>query len=617
MSLNVPASRHQELIRNWVSECQSGNGSHVICQHSRAAHQTLRTARQLGCVIELMTDGASGEMLFRLQNLEANDPASLDVPYATVSHHYSSSQQRLPLAAELRDDLSNWHTVAHLPSWLQQAAKAASASSVSHLWEPTLCSQNHGDGDREGTAEIYAGAVFNIACLADQTADQDISVEPSSREQDQEKDAIPIVGPSWAAQHPLALYQSNMFREAVVSSPLWTASSFHQGLLLAPATLFVVDEGQRQQRLWWHCADGALYSDAIATGVPVGDSTNDASSSDESESPQVCMLGTHTVDIQALLAQFFHPNVPTAQRYFSPAERLAALWTSVAMAYSQIEVDGEKDETAEKRSAILQDTAVLVRRLTLNSTTIGNDSNDDKKSTAMSIYAHGTWSGGLVYQLAWHGDALRQEQLPRRPRRGLPSWSWLSFQGPIIFEFLLSSGAAGLMAPYLDPTRPHVVPAATAAFEPNDGDNDSGSPPTRIQASGKLLEASMDVYDETGGLELVGSSGHAAVYFDCEDEEDRVLKSPGQVQGQVAGGYVVWPLFTQVDDAWRVESRGLVLREVLTGQALDSPELPMFVRCGWFQYSSADQEQTEGGPQKDLLELVRGDVSMHKKFLLV
>src|SRR5687767_12796590 len=118
MSLNVPASQHKELIQKWVSECQMGVRSHAVCQHSRAAHQTMRPARRLQRVIQLMTNKKGSSILFRLQ--EVDKEATFDAPYATVSHNDLSSQLHRSSNAELGDDLSEWRTVTHLPSWLQQ-----------------------------------------------------------------------------------------------------------------------------------------------------------------------------------------------------------------------------------------------------------------------------------------------------------------------------------------------------------------------------------------------------------------------------------------------------------------------------------------------------------------
>ncbi|KAH8726953.1 hypothetical protein GQ44DRAFT_770882 [Phaeosphaeriaceae sp. PMI808] len=536
MSLNVPVDHHEELIKKWVSECQSGTGSHATCQRSRAAHQSLQTPRQLRRIIQLMVDATSGDILYQLQDLEAIKGKFLGVPYVTVSHHDVSSRSRPSLPVETGGGLSTWHTVTHLPAWLQETAKTAIASSINHLWEPMMC--HDGEENDAEIAEIYAVGVFNIAHLAD----------PNSGR----RDVIPLVSPSWAPQHLLALYQGTMFRDTVVDSPLWTMPSFHQALLLSPATLFFIEGGDGQKHLWWQCADGALYSNTAASGVTIGDSV---SFGDKTDNPGIRMVGTHTLDIQALLAQFLHPDVQTKQRYASPADRLAALWTSVAMAYSQV----EPNEAKEKG---LQDTADVVRRLALNP----NSSDDMRK--AMETYAYGAWSGGLIYQLAWHGDPLRQEELPQS-RQQLPSWSWLSHNGPIVFEFLLSEGAAGLNVQHLDPMRAHIGLVAMAEFEPNDYQS-KDSPATRIRARGRLLQASADLYHETGGLQLVSNSDYVGVHFDCADEEVRALGSKG-------GSYIVWPIFAQVDDNGRIESRGLIIRQVLTNQHVDIQTLPVFI----------------------------------------
>ena len=88
------------------------------------------------------------------------------------------------------------------------------------------------------------------------------------------------------------------------------------------------------------------------------------------------------------------------------------------------------------------------------------------------------WAGGLINQLVWQDVVLRQEDLLRGRRPSLSSWSWLSFDVPITFEFLLSSGGVGLMVPYFDSVRPHVKPVGTAAFDPNDHIRIQALPPT-------------------------------------------------------------------------------------------------------------------------------------------
>jgi hypothetical protein len=433
--------------------------------------------------------------------------------------------------------------------WLQQAAKVAALASIPYVWESTLCSH---DGDRDRAAEIRTGGIFNIALLESPTYSQ--------------KDAVPLVNPSWAKQSLLAVYQSTMFRDAVVHSPLWIEPSFHQAFLLAPATLFVV-LGE-VQHLWWHCADGTLYSDVVATGVPIGDSVN-------SGTPGMRMLGTHTLNTQVLLAQLIQDNDSV-----SLGERLAALWTSIAMAYSQTDAN----------PPILEDTANVVRSL------VSHPQKDDGMDDIMKTYANGTFSGGLIYQLAWHGDPVRQESLPTRRRRSIPSWSWVSSSCPIVFEFLVSCEAAGLVVPYLDPQRAHIVPVATATF-----DNDSNT----IRCCGNLLEADITCYQLAGMLQLADKFGEAAVHFDNEEEEERALKSQGLEK------YVAWPVFAHVDNYGRLEARGAVLRDVET----NAQTLPSYVRCAWFQYSSVDQESV--GSCEELLKLARGDESMHKDFLIV
>jgi hypothetical protein len=236
-----------------------------------------------------------------------------------VSHHDGFSTFA---AVDLKTNLSSWYAARNLPMWLQQAAKVSALASIPYVWESTLCSH---DGDRDRAAEIRTGGIFNIALLESPTYSQ--------------KDAVPLVNPSWAKQSLLAVYQSTMFRDAVVHSPLWIEPSFHQAFLLAPATLFVV-LGE-VQHLWWHCADGTLYSDVVATGVPIGDSVN-------SGTPGMRMLGTHTLNTQVLLAQLIQDNDSV-----SLGERLAALWTSIAMAYSQTDAN----------PPILEDTANVVRSL--------------------------------------------------------------------------------------------------------------------------------------------------------------------------------------------------------------------------------------------------------------
>lgn len=181
MSLNVPAGQHKELIRNWVAECQNGTGSHAACQYPRVAHQKVQSTRLLRRIIQITIDKASSGILFRLQILQNPDEAAFDAPYATVSHHDCSSQQYQSLTAELADDVAVRRTVERLPFRLQQAVKATAASSVSYLWDPTLCLHDEGDDYRGGTgsAEIYSGAVFNIAYFADPKKMTRISVNRS------------------------------------------------------------------------------------------------------------------------------------------------------------------------------------------------------------------------------------------------------------------------------------------------------------------------------------------------------------------------------------------------------------------------------------------------------
>lgn len=103
--------------------------------------------------------------------------------------------------------------------------------------------------------------------------------------------------------------------------------------------------------------------------------------SNDSGGHEIRLLGIHTLDIQALLAHFFLLEILKAQIYTSPSQRLAALWTSFAMAYSQIEVSKESDASSQKRLENLQDTADFVQRLKLSRANSENDiDNDDTTS---------------------------------------------------------------------------------------------------------------------------------------------------------------------------------------------------------------------------------------------
>jgi hypothetical protein len=466
--------------------------------------------------------------------------ATHELSYVTVVQDAAATQSG---NLDSDADFSTWQTTEGLPSWLQNAVKVANAASILYIWEPMLCSQ---DEDSDNKAEIYAGAVFNICLLNGSESGQN--------------DAISLVNPGWAPQSLLAVYQNTMFRNAIVETRLWNQPLFHQALLLAPATLFITDGGNH---LWWHCGDGAIYGDTVPAGVPVSDGSND-------EGPGVRLLGTHTLDTKALFAQLFYSNGST------PAEEpLAALWTSVAIAYSQ---------TGGNEKA-LQDAANVMRDILFTQ-------NNDKDTP---IYNHGAWSSGLIYQLCWHGDPMRQDELPAHSRQSIPSWSWLSSASPIVFEFLVSSEAAGLIVPYLDSARTKVVPVASATFE---GDH------RRIRARGILLEANLENSESTGMLHLSEKCGEAGVHFDSEEEE----KGSSKINGS---RYMVWPIFAHVDDDERLESRGVVLRKM----GNDDQELPVFARCGWFQYSSADQEIA--GLADELLQLANRGENKHVEFLIV
>jgi hypothetical protein len=522
-SFNVPASQHAELVRRWTSECQAKPSTDI--------------ARRPQRVLELKSDETSGKTLVRLQDVVATHEMS----YVSVVQDATATQSG---AVDSDDNISTWQTTEQLPSWLQNAVRVANASSIRYIWEATLCAQY---GDSASTAEIYAGAVFNIALIAG---------SGSSR-----SDAIPILSPAWAPQSLLAVYQNTMFRHAVVETPVWKQPSFHQALLLAPATLYITNRGSH---LWWHCGDGAVYGDVVAAGVPISDDSSEVISG-------IRMLGTHTLDTRVLLAQLLH------SKGSAPVEdRLAALWTSVAMAYSQT----GGDEKA------LQDAANVMRNLL-------STQNNDKDTP---VYAHGAWSSGLIYQLCWHGDPMRQDELPARSRQSIPSWSWLSSLSPIVFEFLVSSEAAGLVVPYLDSTRAKVVPVASATFC---RDN------SRIRARGTLLEANLESSESTGILNLADKYGEAGVHFDSEEEEVRSSKTDSLPR------YMAWPIFAHVDEDERLESRGVILREM----EKDEQGLQLFVRCGWFQYSSADQEVA--GSAEELLKLAKGDESTHVEFLIL
>jgi hypothetical protein len=116
----------------------------------------------------------------------------------------------------------------------------------------------------------------------------------------------------------------------------------------------------------------------------------------------------------------------------------------------------------------------------------------------------------------------------------------------------------------------------------------------------------METYESTCTSHLSDKCGEAAVYLDSAEEEKRLSKAEGFLR------YIAWTVFAHVDGDERLESRGVVLREL---EEDAQGRLLVFARSGWFQYSSAEQEVA--GLVENLWKLANGHTSAHFAFLIV
>ncbi|KAK9413604.1 hypothetical protein SUNI508_11813 [Seiridium unicorne] len=148
---------------------------------------------------------------------------------------------------------SEWHSIELLPLGLRDVADIALAVGISHVWEPVLCSKL-GD-DETNFPGIYAAGTFNIVLTESVIVSQCLLSSLSG------KTHPPLVRPAWSPDELYTVYSSTLFADLMTPSPVRARATYHQSALLAPATIYFL-----QNIPWFLCGTGILGSALFPSG---------------------------------------------------------------------------------------------------------------------------------------------------------------------------------------------------------------------------------------------------------------------------------------------------------------------------------------------------------------
>ncbi|KAK8074139.1 hypothetical protein PG994_005038 [Apiospora phragmitis] len=456
-------NRSHEVIKNWVSECVSGAEDHVSCRQRRLAAGAVREDFRIAMLeIQSGKEGGSNAITFSIRELEARELSR--VPYAIVTHGWPDMESWVSHLPTYSPE-SEWCPVDVLPSGLQETIRLALAGGVSYVWEhhlPVRTSSTSAYPTKRQISNLYAGAAFNIASFAANTSTTNESA-------DQGPAAPPLVHPKWSPDDLLMVY-SDTFDDDLASSPLWGHASFHQAVLLSPATLYC---GLEQP--WFHCRSGTLRNATLPSG--------------KARSGPVCSTPKPTTLDKA-----------AAEWGGDFGLGLAELWTAFVAELSEAVAGGPGGE-GEDRSEIADAAGLELQALNISSRSgaVASDKGDltggrfgelryshglwyyppsspSSKSASPMLLSDSTTTSMLGFQLLWHpgSDHREPETWDRRLRRrtrpsaasgALPTWSWQSIANPVTYDFLIAEDATSTMS-QLAPGK-MVLPRGTINLVPD------------------------------------------------------------------------------------------------------------------------------------------------------
>lgn len=373
---STDSRRKMDLAQSWIDDC--------LCYHNQCSRAF---ESSLWLPTRLVDTGPMGGPI-KLRLIETRDE-SIDDPYMTLSYCWGGIIGSQLTLANL-NDMKTGMSLSKLPKTIQDAIRVTRQLNVRYLWVDSLCIIQNCRADWQieaaSMADVYRNSFLTIAALGASNSEQGLfskrdplSCSPCWMFKDEDDWEVFV--------HPDI--EDQMLKSWVDFAPLHDRGWVVQERLLSPRTLnFGVP-------LVWECCEI---------------SAND--------------LGLENFT-ESTATRF---NTPFRQRYNQqPENRLR---------------HGEQQTSMQDNIKFLKSWRSTLKLFTGTTLSIKADRlpaiqgliKEIQRSTGWKN-AFGLWECFMVEELMWSPDQTPHARLPN-----VPTWSWISVEGRVIYAFQVSNG---------------------------------------------------------------------------------------------------------------------------------------------------------------------------------
>ncbi|PYH81285.1 HET-domain-containing protein [Aspergillus uvarum CBS 121591] len=391
-------SRLLKLVKFWLERCTQ---EHVRCRLSSSAPWV--PTRLLHLV--------PGERGMLVKMVVTKD-AVIDGQYMTLSHRWPVKPcRRLMLTASTFSQLQRGVNVRKLPQSFQETVELASYLGIKYLWIDCLCIMQDRDDLSDWHREaptmhmVYSHSFLNISATFSSTGLESLFHQAETFA---ETWPSPIDINVRGTMRKVYAVDADVWNREITEAPLNHRGWVFQERFLARR---IVHFGRAQ--LGWECCETEaleMFPQRVPFSLVAGSGCK-STVVDKWTKPRVALNADSL------------PN-----REF---RRQLDLRSNLIEAYSQCQFTFTKDRLVAFSGIAMSDTLAV-------------DPSD--------LYIAGMWRSSILYSLAWQRSHSRCPLLEsaQEPVFKVPSWSWLSFDGEVIFPTLPSSAALCPLARIVD-----------------------------------------------------------------------------------------------------------------------------------------------------------------------